>query len=155
MTESWAGTDCKFFVKGDAITASPNGGKDISCTATIKRNGKKRNRRVNLDEAVAMRMWRDGKMDVEIARVLDVSPESVGRWRHSRGLGVNRQTGVERKGKAVEGCLVGTENWVRFKSISSAAREIGGCCSAISDVCRGKGLSHRGMKWRYVNELDG
>lgn len=47
-------------------------------------------------------------------------------------IGVNPKTGVE----------------LHFPSIIAAQRS-GFCCSAISDVCRGRNHTHRGYVWKY------
>jgi hypothetical protein len=39
-----------------------------------------------------------------------------------------------------------------YCSVREAERQTGFCSSAIAKCCRGKGLTSKGYKWRYINE---
>lgn len=89
----------------------------------IRLCGKKRGRKKSWDTAVARAAYERGLTDKEIAKLVDKCPDTIGAWRRSEGLPVNKAKSSGIKRPAIEhdpkqciGCIY----WRRLGSSGGA-----------------------------------
>lgn len=59
---------------------------------------------------------------------------------------------INKRSKKVKRINVSNNEIKIFNSMSEAARSVKGSVSAISEVCKGNRITHKGFMWSYVLE---